>query len=198
MPPDPADLLTERIGDLLPHPSPVRVALDGRSGVGKSTLAATVAERLASCAVVEGDDFYAGGAEADWDARSPEEKAAQVMDWRRQRPVLEALGAGLPASWHAYDWDAFDGRWQVAATTCRAAPVVILEGAYSARPELADLFDLRVLLTTDDDTRQARLRHREGDGHHDAWSRRWAEAEVHYFSRVMPPEAFDLVLHSPT
>lgn len=198
MRPDPADLLTERIRDLLARPSPVLVALDGRSGVGKSTLAATVAGRLPSCAVVEGDDFYAGGTEAEWDARSAEEKAAQVIDWRRQRPVLEALASGRPASWHAYDWDAFDGRLEAEPTTCPASPVVILEGAYSARPELSDRLDLRVLLTTDDDARHARLRAREGDAYHDAWFRRWEEAEVHYFGRVMPPEAFDVVLHSPT
>jgi cytidylate kinase len=39
---------------------PCVVALDGRSGVGKSTLAANIAAALGAC-VLNGDDFFAGG-----------------------------------------------------------------------------------------------------------------------------------------
>lgn len=39
---------------------PFVVAIDGRSGVGKSTFARDLAERLGA-ALVEGDDFFAGG-----------------------------------------------------------------------------------------------------------------------------------------
>jgi uridine kinase len=71
---------------------------------------------------------------------------------------------------------------------------VILEGAYSARPELADLLQLRVLLDTPDAVRDARLRAREGDDYVDGWMARWADAEAHCFGHVMPRSAFDLVL----
>ncbi len=39
---------------------PFVLALDGRSGAGKSALAQALAEKF-DAAVVEGDDFYAGG-----------------------------------------------------------------------------------------------------------------------------------------
>ena len=119
---------------------------------------------------------------------------AWCIDWTRQRPVLEALRDGRTARWHSYDWDAFDGRLAAEPTTAQPAPVVILEGAYSARPELADLLDLRVLLETDKQLRLQRLRQRDGTDWHDEWAQRWSEAEDHYYSVVMTPEAFDLVL----
>jgi para-aminobenzoate synthetase len=75
--------------------------------------------------------------------------------------------------------------------------VVLLDGAYSARPELADLFSLRVLLDADREVRRARLLQREGDTYRAEWEARWGDAEDHYFGAVMPHAAFDLVLTIP-
>ncbi|MEM8904756.1 MAG: hypothetical protein AAGA17_21715 [Actinomycetota bacterium] len=169
------------------------VALDGRSGAGKSTLAARLAE-VVDAAVIEGDDFYAGGTEAAWRAMTPAERAAHCIDWRRQRPVLEALRAGRPASWYPFDWEAFDGRLVSEAVAADPTPVVVLEGVYSARPELADLVDLRVLLDPADDVRRRQLRERDGDADADDWESLWESAEEHHFVVVTPPTWFDLVL----
>ncbi len=168
---------------------PFVVAIDGRSGVGKSTLARALAERLGA-AVVEGDDFFAGGVALRDDG--PRERAAACIDWRRQRPVLAALRAGRPASWRRFDWSAFDGSLEPDAVTCEPAPVVVLEGVYSARPELADLIDCRVLVTAPDAVRTRRLLAREGSI--DPWARQWHEAELYYFTRIAPPAWFDLVV----
>lgn len=173
-------------------PQTTLVALDGRSGSGKSTLAARLAAHTGAV-LIEGDDFYAGGTAAQWDAWTPAERAAHCIDWRRQRPVLEALLAGRAATWHPYDWDAHDGSLTEEAVTCEPHPVVILEGVYSARPELADLFALRVLLAAPEDLRRERLLQREGDDYDAAWDARWSSAEAAYFA-AMPPEAFDVVV----
>ena len=74
------------------------------------------------------------------------------------------------------------------------AQVVILEGVYSCRPELADLFDLRVLYDARREVRLQRIAEREGADYRTDWNRRWEEAEQWYFTQVMPPHAFDLVL----
>jgi len=144
--------------------------------------------------VIDGDDFYAGGTAAEWDAMNPAEKASHCIDWRRQRPVLAALARGEPASWHRYDWATDDGRLLEHPTVCPPAPVIILEGVYSARPELADLFDLRVLYDAVADVRRQRIVEREGEDHRAAWNWRWEEAEQWYFSKAMPRSAFDLVI----
>lgn len=182
------------------------VAVDGRSGSGKSTLAAVVAELMGSddsgapvVTVIEGDQFYGGGSANTWDRRSTEEKVAMVIDWPRQRAVLESLRRDGRATWHEFDWDSDDWDADVAplapeAVGCEASPVVILEGAYSARPELADLFDLRVLLEVSTEIRRRRLRERDGEAYQADWEQRWAAAEELYFSRIAPPESFDVVL----
>jgi hypothetical protein len=65
---------------------------------------------------------------------------------------------------------------------------------YSARPELADLFHLRVLYDAPAEMRRRRWVAREGEGYFDDWARRWSEAEDWFFTHVMPPDRFDLVL----
>jgi uridine kinase len=68
----------------------------------------------------------------------------------------------------------------------------VLEGAYSARPELHDLVDLRVLLVVSDATRRARLLAREGNI--GRWETQWHEAEDWYFAHVAPTSSFDVVV----
>jgi uridine kinase len=72
--------------------------------------------------------------------------------------------------------------------------VVVLDGAYSTRPELVDVVDISVLLTLDDETRRRRLLAREGDEFMRDWHARWDAAEDHYFASVCPPARFDVVL----
>jgi uridine kinase len=195
--PDPADHVRSRLPDLLQRADrPLIVAIDGRSGAGKSTLAATLAAGPGAdieVTVIEGDDFYAGGSAAFWDALSARGKVDHVIDWRRQRRVIGQLRTGREARWRPFDWQAFDGRL-AAAVAARPSPLVIVEGVYSGRPELADLVDLRVLLDTPADERHRRLEAREGPDHVDDWYHRWTEAEEWYFGTLVRPEVFDLVV----
>ena len=198
-----AELAAAVLGVLADRSEPVVVGLDGRSGAGKTTLAVAVAEELDAAGrptlVIEGDDFYAGGSAATWDRRSARQKAERVIDWQRQRRVLLDLRGTGAAQWHPFDWDAPDWDANVVPMSDRvvraeAGSVVVLEGAYSCRPELHDLLDLRVLLDVPADIRCRRLGEREGENDHRDWNARWAAAEDHYFGTVMTPGRFDLVL----
>jgi uridine kinase len=189
----PVTVLCERITALrTAAQTPVLVALDGRSGAGKSTLAGLVGAQVGAL-VIDGDDFYRGGTDASWEGLGPTEKIDQVVDWERQRSLLAPLRRGEAVTWQPYDWEADDGR---RGSTVAAGPaaVVILDGAYSARPELSDLYSLRVLLDVTRDIRRARLLLREGERYRAEWEACWEEAEDLYFDVLMPPAAFDLVL----
>jgi uridine kinase len=188
-----------RVADRRPV-RPFLVAIDGPSGAGKSTIAAQVAGELGAV-VVSSDDFYtAHVSNAEWDARTPEQRAADVIDWRRlRREALEPLLAGRPAEWHPFDFDGLrpDGTFPLAERLERRDPaqVIVLEGAYCAQPALADLIDLAVLVDVPADMRRDRLVIREVGGFLATWHGRWDPAEEWYFARVRPPSSFDLVVH---
>ena len=179
----PAAVLCERIVSLREAAeSPVLVALDGRSGAGKSTLAGLVGADVGALVI----DGY-------WDALGPAEKVDLVIDWERRRSLLTQLRRGEAVTWQPYDWDADDGRLG-APVSAGPASVVLLDGAYSARPELSDLYSQRVLLQVESATRRERLLQCEGQRYRAEWEARWADAEDLYFDVLMPPGAFDLVL----
>jgi uridine kinase len=179
---------------------PIVIALDGRSGAGKSTMAAALVDRLPAT-VIPTDDFFAADiTNAGWDERTAAERARDAIDWRRMREsALEPLLAKRAASWHPFDFSAgtrADGTYAMAPNAVRRepAPVIILDGAYSARPELADAIDLCVLVEVAASTRLTRLAARENAAFLAAWHDRWDAAEAYYFTTVRPPTAFDLVV----
>ncbi len=172
----------------------ILVALDGRSGTGKSTIAKRIAESLGGIEVIS-DDFWVGGSNEEWDSRTPQEKAEMAIDWKRIRTeVLEPLLAGKPTKWHPFDWKAGKGL-SPNFIEREPSPLIILDGAYSTRPELKDLIDLSILVeVTDDAKRRARLIAREGETYMKDWHTRWDPAEEYYFSEVRPRESFDMII----
>ena len=156
---------------------PILVAVDGRSGSGKTHFSQQLAERVGGCHVVA-DDFWVGGAEDEWRRRTPRERAAGPIDWRRR-----------------FDWEAGIGLSE-RTISCAGTSVIVLDGAYSSRPELADLVDVSLLLVVDDATRRSRLRAREGEERMAVWHETWDVAEDHYFEHVRPRELFDAVIET--
>lgn len=170
---------------------PLIVAIDGKSGAGKSTLTGIVARQL-DASVIEGDDFYAGGIGLRND--TPAARAAACIDWQAQRLVLDNLRQRRRACWHPFDWEAFDGSQRTELRELEPCSIILLEGTWSARPELADLLDLRILVAAPDGVRHSRLLAREGDL--GPWERQWHKAEDHYFATIMPEDSFDLVVRN--
>ena len=184
---------------LLNRNTPILVALDGPSGSGKSTVASLVAES-SGAALIQSDDFFAAEIPAtEWDSRSPAAKASDSIDWRRlRREALEPLLAGHAAKWHAFDFTsgvlpAGAYAFRTDFVECKPAAVVVLDGAYSTRPELAGLVDLSVLIDAPLEVRRARLQRREEKSFLAEWHARWDEAERYYFTLVRPKSSFDLV-----
>jgi uridine kinase len=173
----------------------VTVALDGFSGSGKSTLARKLAREVGPAAVVAGDDFYRVMDEGRRRELSPEDGMARYFDWERLRTeALVPLRSGVPARYRPYDWQSGGGLEQ-RVVEVRPAAVVVVDGVYSARPELSDLVDLAVLVDTSPSVRQQRLAQRGRSG--GDWDARWDAAERVYFSTVRPPESFDFVIGDP-
>lgn len=188
--------LLDRIETLLKNQQSILVALDGRSGVGKSSIAKAMSQRF-NCIIVVSDDFYSGGEGGDergWDNKTAREKAEQAIDWKRLRSdVLEPLLRGENVAYHPFDFKRGIGLSKK-EVRLEHAPLIILEGAYSSRPELQDIIDLSVLVESHDDERRGRLVNREGEAFMGDWHKRWDVAEDYYFSEIRPKEAFDFTI----
>ena len=182
------------------HSAPVVVAFDGGSGAGKSTLASLIMREL-DVALIPLDDFFSNDIrDSQWDEFSVEERLDRVFDFRRVRDeAIEPLRNGKLARWHAFDFQSGlrpDGTYGMRAEAIERTPaeVVLIEGAYSAHPILADMIDLAVLVDVPVEVRHARLAAREDKHFLVGWHRRWDAVESYYFTQVRPRSSFDLVL----
>ena len=183
---------------------PVVVALDGGSGAGKSTISARLA-RLAPVALVPLDDFYQTRVpESEWPRRTVAERLNGVFEWDRvRREAIAPLVRGARARWRPFDFTrgpGEDGTYGLKPGFAEVAPapVILIEGAYSASPMLGDLIDLAVIVDVPTEVRHERLAARERDGGDflAAWHAVWDDVERHYFERVRPPASFDLVVRN--
>ncbi len=140
----------------------ILIALDGRSGTGKTTIAKYIADKLDGVEI-QADNFWTGGSDDVWDKRTPQEKSDQAIDWKRMRiEVLEPLLRGKSATWHPFNWKTGIG---LAEEIIEASPkrFIVLDGAYSTRPELQDIIDIGILVEVPEDSnRRNRLVKREG------------------------------------
>jgi uridine kinase len=137
--------IVEQLQNLLSRKqNPIVVALDGGSGAGKSTLASMIKDEL-DAALIPLDDFFSVNIPDDeWDKFAVEEKLKHVFDWFRLRNhAIMPLLKGQPAKWHAFDFQSglhADGTYGMEKECKKLEPanVILIEGAYSASPELAD------------------------------------------------------------
>ncbi|MFF3419272.1 uridine kinase [Streptomyces sp. NPDC002698] len=171
----------------------VLIAVDGMGGSGKSTLASAVA-RLDDAVVVRGDDFYRpmdAGERADL---TPAQGYDRYFDWQRLRDeVLTPLATGHDAAYRRYDWPTGSlATDEACAVACDG--IVLVEGVYTARPELADHYDLVVYVDTPPEESMRRLRARGDDHGPIDWEARWRLAEEHYLNTTRPRERAHLVV----
>jgi para-aminobenzoate synthetase len=182
------------------HQAPMLIALDGGSGAGKSTVAAILGQNI-HAAVVPLDDFFAAHIpDWEWDTRSVAQRVQDVFDWQRLRAqALEPLLASQSARWHPFDFAAGlrpDGTYALSPHSVerQPAPVIVLDGAYSASPPIADLVDLAVLIDVAVPERHKRLAAREPAPFLQRWHAVWDAVETYYFTEVRPKASFDLVV----
>ena len=182
--------LSETISSLLSaHPSrPVLIALDGRCGSGKTTLAAQLAERFPDSAVFHTDDFYLPPADRvdGW-----EHIPCANMDLARlSREVLAPSRAGDAVSYRAYSCR--EGAY-LPAKSIVSKPLFLAEGSYSHHPLLAENYDLRVFVTCSKEEQARRLQAREGKRYPN-FVQRWIPLEEGYFAQYHIETRADLIL----
>ncbi len=174
---DDAVLLIRRISEGKGD-APVLVAIDGHSAAGKSTLTRTLQEKL-EAQIVAGDDFYQVMDETKRFSLDAEAGYKYYFDWERlAAEVLEPLSAQQTARYRAYDWTT-----GALGDPKEVTPhgTILVEGVYSARPELRRHYDACLLVETPQQVREARQKRRADAS--EAWLERWDAAERYYLDR---------------
>lgn len=176
-----------RVAALARRAAPAVVAIDGRCGSGKTSLAALI-QRLFPCSVVHMDDFYLPP-----DLRSENwlETPGGNMDFARLlREVLIPAEAGEPIRYRPFDCQSGALREPV---TLPSQGLTVVEGSYSQHPLLSARYDLKLFLTCGPEVQRRRLERREG-GHFAAYESRWMPLEERYFQQCGPENGSDLVI----
>jgi uridine kinase len=176
------------LDDLQSKRSLVLVAIDGRGGAGKSTLAVALRDRL-NASVVAVDDFYRVMDEAARFDLGPEAGYMQYVDWQRlQSQLLASLRRNEPAWYERFDW-----LTRQLGSTAQVSPfgVVLVEGVGSFRPELRSFYDFSIYVETPLEVCTTRLQAR---GDSEDWIERWNAAQAWYERHHNPAPHVDVII----
>lgn len=150
-------------------PAPVIIAVDGRSGAGKTTLAIELAARLREhhkVSLFHLEDIYPG-----WNGL-----AAGIE--RYVTTVLAPLRRGEAADWVSWDWEKhYDGPNRVTLP----AEIVIVEGVGAAAGAARPLLDAVIWAESSDDERRTRALTRDGGTYEPFWDQ-WAAQEQEWLA----------------
>ena len=191
---------------------PLLLAIDGRCGSGKTTLAAALQERL-HCGVFHMDDFY-----LPFEARTPERLAQPGghMDFDRfEKEVLRPLRGGSGAGYYEKKGrketagkgsacarsKAAESGGRTAETPlffyrpydCMAGrmgepvpvfqrPLYVVEGSYCCHPQLFSYYDFHIFLTVSHQEQRARILRRSGPARAAMFDEVWIPREEAYFA----------------
>ncbi len=185
----------------LRRPHPLRVAINGVDGAGKTMFAGELAGRLGSRAILASvDDFALPRAQRHARGRlSPEGyyRDSTDLDALRSR-LLVPLG---PGGSRRYLTRVFDTRSDVPIEEPeRVAPddaVLLIEGIFLMRPELREYLDWTLFLHVDLEACLERALVRDsgnGGDMREVYERRYQPGQSLYFDEVRPREIADLVV----
>lgn len=161
------------------------LAIDGRCGSGKTTLAGVLAEK-AGAQVVHMDDFYLRP-----EQRTPERYAEPGGNVDRERlleEVLEPLRGQGPVVYRPYD---AHRQVMLEAVCLEAEAVTVIEGSYSCHPELWKYYDIRIFLDISPEEQLKRILRRNGPEGLDMFRSRWIPLEEEYFREFRPDRDCD-------
>jgi len=170
-----AELLAVEVGA-----RPVIVAVDGRSGAGKSTIADQLSDEVPGSCVVHTDDVAWHESFFGWDGLL----AAGVLLPVRQGGAV----AFQPPAWRARGRE---GAIEVPA----GCPLLVLEGVGASRASLTSLVDVAMWVQSDREEARRRGLERDGDTPEAItfWEE-WQAAEVPFLAADRPWDRADIVL----
>ena len=165
------------------------VAIDGRCGAGKTTLAARLQAHY-NCTVIPMDHFFLRP-----EQRTSERLAMPGENVDHERFMVEVL---IPLSrGEAFAYRPFDCSKMALGMPMSINPkgLTIVEGSYSCHPSLWEHYDLRIFLTVDPEEQMRRITVRNGT-YAKVFQEKWIPLEERYFAAFDLASRCDLLLHT--
>lgn len=162
--------------DVMLRERPVRLAIEGGSAAGKSTLGALLSE-IYSCTLLHTDDFFLPP-----DMRTEERLKAPGGNFHRERflaEVLQPLSRSEDILYRRFDCRVAE---ILPPKRITPAPLTIVEGVYSMHPELEGFYDLSVFLEVGGDVQRERILKRNSPDIAERHLSLWIPLEERYFS----------------
>jgi hypothetical protein len=158
------------------------VAIDGRSGAGKTALAERLRAELPGAPLVTLEDLYGG-----WDGL---DHGISLL----VREVLRPLAAGRAAVVPRYDWvsQGWGERWML-----QPPEFLVVEGVGAGAWAAAQYESLLVWITVAGVVRRQRVLERDGESVAPMWER-WAAQEERILAREKTPARADIVINGLT
>lgn len=165
----------------LRNSAPIIIAVDGRSGAGKTTIAVELAallRRHRPVSLFHLEEIYPG-----WNG------LADGVE-RYIETVLQPLHSGATATWTEWDWVA---RNDGASRTTPVTPVVVVEGVGSSHGRAAEFLDAIIWVDAPSTARKTRALERDGDTYAPFWDM-WAKQEERLLEEPATRAAADVVV----
>ena len=154
----------------------VLVAIDGRCGAGKTTLAAQLKE-MCECSVIHMDHFF-----PRLEQRTAERLSKPGGNIDHERFLDEVMMPLLCKETFSYCPFNPHKNEMLEAIQINPNNTVIIEGSYSCHPLFFDYYDLRVFLDISEEERHRRILLRNGKSGLIQFKEKWIPMEESYFS----------------
>ena len=163
---------------------PLVVAIDGGSGAGKSTLAAYIAAHLEGVDVISTEEFLAPLSEQT-------SQPGTEFDWRRlKEQVLLPLAKKKSIHYWRYDRQEPTMQQWIHVEPRR---IVLIEGSYSSRLELASYYDVKIWIDTPEHIRLTRMVKKDGEHMRGYWQH-YLPKETAHMASYLPQRYAEMII----
>lgn len=182
--------LVDGINEISKKQSTLLIGIDGCGGSGKSTFADKIKEECSNVTIVHKDDFYLPSSQII-NTHPTKKPIGADFDWKRLlNQVLEPIRHEKEGYYQRYDWETDSlAEWH----TVPFGGIVIIEGVYSIRKEIADKYDFKMWVDCPREKRLSRGVDRDGEEAREMWENNWMISEDIYVEKHKPYERADIV-----
>ena len=177
--------IRQKIDDMINNKEFATIAIDGRCGSGKTTVAADL-KKIYKCEVIHMDHFF-----PRLEQRTAERLNEPGGNLDRERfldEVIAPLKRREPFFYRPYDPRVHEMSDPV---YINPGDLVLIEGSYSCHPVLFDEYDFRIFLTVSEPERLRRIKLRNGESGLIQFQKKWIPMEERYFAAFNIEERCD-------